>query len=478
VSASYNLFICSSVHLFDGTIMALGVRYLALRLTVPAAGLTAMSAFALLYHLEPEYYYRALAFIGIRPFRYPFLDLQVILAGVDCWQHHIDVYVYNPCDVLGRAYDYSPLWLRFSILSGNEWTNPLGLCLVISFFLALAVLPAPRSVKELVPRLVATLSPVTTFAVERGNSDLLMFVMATAAGVLLLEPLRRRVLAYAMIVIAGLLKIYPLVLMALTLRERPRVFLWVNGAAAAVVLATYYNFYAEVVKMMSNIMGGAAFSDQFGAYILPDLIARMAGMATHPRLFGLVKVSTFAALFLAMVAHLLHVVRWRGFRIALARLPGPEKIFLLVGAALIGGCFFAGSNIGYRGIHLLFAVPGLLAMARTEGDMNVRRLAAQECVLVVALTWALFFTRNGAFTDILASWIGQVPGAHVVHFLWLLSQIVWWQVATFFIAILIGSYSDWLEVVGLEWRHRDICAVRPKGSLHGNGGNHSSRNSM
>jgi hypothetical protein len=152
-----------------------------------------------------------------------------------------------------------------------------------------------------------------------------------------------------------------------------------------------------------------------------------------------------------MVAYLLRVVRWRDFRIALARLPDPEKIFLLVGAALIGGCFFAGPNVGYRGIHLLFVVPGLLAMARMDGDMNVRRLAAQECVLVVTLTWAGFFTWNGTFAYILASWIGQVPGADVVRFLWFISQIAWWHVATLFIAILIGCSSDWLEAVP-EWR--------------------------
>ena len=212
-----------------------------------------MIALALLYQLEPESYYRVLAFIGIVPFRYPFLDFQFVLASVDCWQRGVDVYVTNPCDVLDRPFDYSPLWLRFAFLPGKEWTNPLGLCLAISFFLALAVLPPPRSGRELLPRLVATLSPVTTFAVERGNIDLLMFVIATAAGVLLLRPLRGRVAGYAMIVIAGLLKFYPLVLMVLTLRERPRVFLWVNAAAAAVVLATGLYFHAEVVKMVPNI---------------------------------------------------------------------------------------------------------------------------------------------------------------------------------------------------------------------------------
>ena len=264
--------------------------------------------------------------------------------------------------MLDRTLDYSPLWLRFTFLPGKEWTNPLGLCLAISFFLALAVLPPPRSGKELLPRLVATLSPVTTFAVERANIDLLMFVIATAAGVLLLGPLRRRVVAYAMIVIAGLLKFYPLVLMVLTLRERPRVFLWVNGAAAAVVLGDGRLFSRGDREDGAEYPSERAFSVRFGAHFLPDVIAQKWTRQCIPglRLLGLVKLAMFAALFLAMAGWFFCMVRWRDFRIALARLPEPEKIFLLIGAALIGGCFFAGTNIGYRGIHLLFTLPGFL----------------------------------------------------------------------------------------------------------------------
>jgi hypothetical protein len=145
-----------------------------------------------------------------------------------------------------------------------------------------------------------------------------------------------------------------------------------------------------------------------------------------------------------MAGWVVHMVRWRDFRAAVTRLPKPEKMFLLIGAALIGGCFFTGSSIGYRGIHLLLTVPGLVAMARLEGVMGLRQLAVQECTLVVALTWAGFFTWVGLFPQILRVLIGNVPATKLVHFLWLLSGIAWWQVATLFILILIASSSDWV----------------------------------
>ena len=422
--------------------MATGVRCLALRFTIPAAGLAATIALALLYQLDPESYYQILALIGFRPNRYPFSDFQAVLESVDYWQHGIDVYeIYEK----GR-FSYPPLWLRFAFLPGVEGTNPLGLCLAVSFFLALAILPPPGSGKELLPRLVATLSPVTAFAVERGNIDLLMFGIATVAGVLLLGPLRRRATAYAMIVIAALLKIYPLVLMVLTLRERPHVFLLVNGAAVAILLATGVYFHGEIARALLNLGPSGPFSSAFGAHYLPDVIVGMLG-TLHPGFsLRLVRLAIFAALPLAMAGWFFRMVRWCDFRIALARLPEPEKMFLLIGAALIGGCFFAGTNNGYRGIHLLFTLPGLLAMARMEDD--VRRMAVQGCVLVVALTWAGFFMQQGPFRQILlALGIGKFASAAVVGFLWLLSQIAWWQVVTLFIAILIACCSTWLEAV-------------------------------
>src|SRR5262245_25093562 len=78
--------------------MVMVVRHLTLRFMIPVLGLTAMIALALLYQLEPESYHRVIAFIGIEPSRFPFLDFQFILTAVDCWQRGVDVYANNPCD--------------------------------------------------------------------------------------------------------------------------------------------------------------------------------------------------------------------------------------------------------------------------------------------------------------------------------------------------------------------------------------------
>jgi len=165
---------------------------------------------------------------------------------------------------------------------------------------------------------------------------------------------------------------------------------------------------------------------------------------------GLVRLQVYAILLLTMTGWFFLMVRWRDFRIGLMWLPDPEKIFLLIGAALMVGCFFVSSSNIYRGIHLLFTLPGLLVMACD--NRAVRQVMVQGCLLVVALAWAPFFlTFRGFFPQILASWIGNAYGVRVLQFLWLLSEIAWWPVATLFIAILIGCCANWFETVP-EWR--------------------------
>jgi hypothetical protein len=202
------------------------------------------------------------------------------------------------------------------------------------------------------------------------------------------------------------------------------------------------------MKMVTNFYSNRG---TFGAHYIADGAARMVGTGLHFEFsLSLVKLVIFAALFLTMVGWFFCTVRWRDFRISLVRLPKPEKMFLLIGAALIGVCFFTSSSNGYRAIHLLFTLPGLLAMAHMADDTGVRKVAVQTYVLVVALTWEGFFLWDGLFREFIASWIGNPASAFVVRLSRLLYQFAWWQVATVFIAILIGCCSNWLGAP--EWR--------------------------
>ena len=102
-------------------------------------------------------------------------------------------------------------WLWLAVLPiTTAWDNALGLALVVLFLVALAFLPPGRDWRLIT---LATISSTTMFAMERANIDLLMFVMAMLVA-------RLRFIGYAVALLAGMLKFYPIVLLVAAVRER------------------------------------------------------------------------------------------------------------------------------------------------------------------------------------------------------------------------------------------------------------------
>src|ERR1700731_4751952 len=178
-------------------------------LFAPLLGLSLLGAAAGLYVHDTELYYKALTWLGIDPFRHPFVDGEYILAAIKCWRQGTDVFIANSCDVLARPFAYSPLWLRLPPVP-MSWATPIGLATAIAFFLSLSCLSPPRCGIGLALTLLATLSTATVFAVERANADLIIFLLVVMAGILSLRASPGRLLSYPVIVLAGLLKFYPI----------------------------------------------------------------------------------------------------------------------------------------------------------------------------------------------------------------------------------------------------------------------------
>src|SRR5262245_2481291 len=112
-------------------------------------------------------YMRVMATLGVPVFWWPFFDIQGVLSWSDCYAQGIDVYTKNPCDALGRPFNYSPLlldlpfpWWRFSN------TNVIGLTMDAAFISLLPLILLPRSWAELLAAVAASLSASVLYAVE------------------------------------------------------------------------------------------------------------------------------------------------------------------------------------------------------------------------------------------------------------------------------------------------------------------------
>jgi hypothetical protein len=399
-----------------------------LRCLVPLLGLALLAIFAALYTVDPKVYYQALVTIGVPAFTYPFIDWEYIGAGIKCWSEGINVYITNPCDLLNRPHNYSPIWLRAVFISTERsWTMPSGLGFVLAFLISLFWLVKPENWRELIIFALACTSPMAIYALERGNVDVIIFIMLIVAGVLSTGPLASRIPSYAVILLAGLLKFYPLVVLSVALRERPRTFVAIAATAGLIIIGFFYRFREELAAVWKNIPP-AIFG--FGSANLPfDGPLRALRLFPWLEQFAWFRALPYAILTVLLIitaVQVIHLALNRNLVSAFAKTPQRDAMFLVIGAALIAGCFFAGRSEQYRGVHLILIVTGLVAMRRVADNPATRVTLTQAVMIVAFLMWEPFFS-------------------HVLHpeqpglaygFYWMIREVLWWRLAALLLAML------------------------------------------
>lgn len=407
------------------------------RVAVPAGGAALLGVFVFFYLDHPTFYAAVLTGWGVVPFRFPFLDAHAVLSAVECAGRGLDPYLYNPCDVLSRAHVYSPLFLEADIFPVTvAWTNVVGITLALALVLCLASLPPPRGGREWTVMVLAALSTMTIFAIERGNNDLLVFVLMTLACHSAQRGAAGRATAHALILFGACLKYYPIVALVTALREPPRRFIAIAVTSVAIVALFIIHYHRGLAEGMALVPSGSYFTDLFGAMNLPFGLARLLsplGIAmpvSRPFLATL----PWLVLLLLIVSGARQAIAGLAEGAAVARLGAAELLFLVSGAALILGCFFSGQSIGYRGIFFLLLLPGLLARARDPAD---GRRFFSAAALIVFLMWGELFRealRHLSFANPAAMLALQI--VRIVF--WMLRELVWWRVIAILAELLLG----------------------------------------
>lgn len=403
----------------------------AYRLAIPSVALLLYGALASLWYWGPHsIYFAVLRLFAVNPFRFPFLDISAVLAAAQCRRYGIDVYRRNPCDALGRPHVYSPLWLRITPgFLDTTATTAVGLVLGLLFIASLAPLCRPTTRAEAALLGLTVFSPMIVYALERANSDLVVFLLIFAGCAVARVSRPWRWGAYALYFFAGLLKYYPLALLALVIRESRRAAIALAATAAAVLLVLVLCDRAELAKALANIPRLAYFADSFAAVNLPFGLAEVLLDPVLTRLVGITLLAVLTALAGARTRRTLSLLDraspdWRPF----------EVECLIVGAVVLAGCFLVGQNVDYRGIYLVLVTPGLLVLRRSASAVEVRRFLARMIGAVVFVAWeevirGIFGAAASALPNVLR------PRAETLF--WLGRELVWWWLVAGFAAIVL-----------------------------------------
>ena len=392
-------------------------RGLTRRFALPAIAAGAFLSGCLIYWLAAKStYFAMLNGWGVVPADFPFVDTHSVLSARVCSALGINPYITNPCDVFGRQFEYSPPLLLGAGPHELSANVPLGFLLNIVFIFSLFCLPAPSKRSDYGVMTLAVLSSVTAFAAERGNFELLLFAVFAVSGRLVVRRgTASRLLAYGLVLSAAFAKFFPAVLMALTLRERPRLFFAINAAAAGLIALFVVGYRADLLVAYGNFPRLDYFGDTFGAVVMPY------GLAT---LFpGFPAAVVLAGLTLAAFAAAALLARQPALNQAYAALPDVERVFLAIGGLLMVGCFFAGESVAYRGIHLLFVLPAFNTLARTMPSAAGRQLFSTTRMLTLFLMWREVFHHFA---------VQLLPSALPAW--WLAKELAWWWL----IAVLAG----------------------------------------
>ena len=415
-------------------------RRLAYRLVIPAVMLCVYGALAMLWHWGPRsLYFDILRFVGIEPFRFPFLDIHAVLAAAECQRQGVDAYLSNPCDAIGRPHVYSPLWLLVTpAFLGTRATLWVGLSLDLLFILSLAAVLRPCGSRDILVYGLAALSPMTAFALERANNDLVVFLLILCGGMLFMSSRPHRLCSYPLFLAAGLLKYYPLVLLVLLARECRRAAVAVVIAIGVTLISFGVHLGPKLGRALANIPAASYFTDSFSAENLPFGFGEALGDGFSRIVIG---VSLLGALLAVAATRTLRTVRlldWEELD-----WNGKEMQWLAIGGILLTACFFAGQNINYRGIYFLLVVPGLVHLHRSAREAAIRQFWAQMIAAALFLMWEEFFRR--ALHAIVAPISSEGLSSPEVYF-WIGRELVWWWLVAGLAAIVL-SYLRRLPLV-------------------------------
>jgi hypothetical protein len=353
------------------------------------------------------------------PGPFVFLDTHAVVAALDCANRGMDVIVTNPCDVWNRVHVYSPLWLA---LSGTNLTTAhttmVGFVLALCFLGAVFLLPPANSWRQAAMMTVAYVAPSITLLVERGNVDIVVFCLAALAASAMHAQPRRRYWGYMLVVLAALLKFYPVVLIALVVREKLGRALWIGALClAAIGLFTWVEFdrLSIIVRNIHTLSSPDILSVSMGAPALP-----MGLMKLMP-LRSLLRWSVVGVVGAIGLGSCIWVLTNGKLREQIGALPESESIFLLTGGLLFLSCFITANSPPYRAVFLLFLIAPLYRLA-----LDSKYMAATFATAVLApWAWLLPISESGLrFT------MWDLIG-------WLAVQTFWWWLAGTILALTI-----------------------------------------
>jgi hypothetical protein len=306
-----------------------------------------------------------------------FHDLDIWICGIDAMRDGLDPYVVG-CDNAKSYFNYPRLWALFSYVPFITRSNlvAIGIAQLSLFYTSLYVFVGRLNLFAAIVYSILFLSPAVLVAVERGNCDIIIFLLLMIA----VFAHRTKYQHMGLLLFSAMLKLYPvgaflslLNLSRYTVKRRFYFLLFISFC-----FLSYLILQADNMRVV-NLQTPRPFGGQtFGLGEIPAALIKYFRISED-----VFQVSIYLG-FIVFMFLLSYRILYRK-SVSLSVDEGIAGFAYLIGSGVfLIACAF-GFNFGYRLIFLLFTIPQLLNWLRSGSVV-----AGALLCLSVLVVWQRF----------------------------------------------------------------------------------------
>jgi len=373
-------------------------------------------------------YDRAFLVLDVPVMSPAFSDLHVIVAGYESLVNGYDPYSHSEFDPWGRLYNYPRWWLGLGYL-GLSHVNLffIGCLMVFAYFISAFKLLKGMTKGEGLYCAFVIVSPSSMLAAERGNVDILIFIIL-AFTVFLYSSSKYNVKLKTSILITAvsILKLYPIFAICVFLKEKKADFYKVFGVVFVLFLLYLFLSWDDLLDISNNTPYGVI--RMYGSAVLPmrvfsDFLGMNHDLRPYYHMIGLL-IGNGILFFIALFCFL----KLKRGRVRFNLELFTERHLLVsfrLGVGIFVGTFALGNNWDYRLIFLIFAIPQLLFWYKNCPEIKRMIFIALTSILIL-MQWN--FISNETFIRIM-----------------LLNELTSWILVGILVYLFILSLPEWFK---------------------------------
>jgi hypothetical protein len=278
-----------------------------------------------------------------------FADMRTVQGSIKSEELGFDPQVKNPGDPWYRSMNYPKIWIWMAKLVqfDNETNYIVFICAYVLAYLICCFFILRISPSLYV--LLVVFSGASLLAVERGNNDLLAFVILFI-GIYFSQNYFR---AFS-ILLATILKVYPVLLVFIFMKKTKMFILLV------LMIAVYFVFTAGELKII--MAGNTALTDPASLFATYGLATNINNTVQLMHLIVGQSASTYDIYkYMLIIVSLVLIILFSRIKIMFNNSNSSIITDLFVaGAIIFSGTYIITSNWDYRLIFLLFCIPYIL----------------------------------------------------------------------------------------------------------------------